>query len=74
MTTAPRTVRFTTGPLGLVENEDQIGFVDETVKAGDVGEVIGPHPRIDGWLLVRVDVAGRSLLCPVPAAWIEDVS
>jgi hypothetical protein len=59
-------VRFTRGPLGLVTTAEQTYFEPETVKAGDTGSYLKPHPSLNepGWHLVRVEIDGRKLLCP----------
>lgn len=72
------TVRFTAGPLGLVEHEQGTYFVPEVVSVGDVGEDVGLHPDPElaeaGWHLVRVRVGERELFCPCHERQFEEVS
>jgi hypothetical protein len=65
-----QTVRFTTGPLGLIADENSAFFVEATAKAGDTGEYIGSHPYVDGWHMIRVG----KYVCPCAPAHFEAIS
>lgn len=76
MFTPGTTVRFKRGPLGLTTDPHQRGFEPETAKRGDTGTYSGlhPDPQLAGWAVVDVAAGGgRTLICPVPTAWIEAV-
>jgi hypothetical protein len=65
-------VRFIVGPLGAY-TASQARFAEtltENVQKGDDGFVIGPHPMVDGWLLVA---SGDSCVVPVHPSHIEAV-
>lgn len=64
-------VRFTRGPLGLLESEHSSRFVPEVVQKGDEGEYVGPHPVLAGWHIIRVTVDGQQRICPCAAAQFE---
>lgn len=69
-------VRFTAGPLGLIEHPDEdFKFAPETVQAGDEGEYHSPNPnpRLPDWHLIAVEVAGRTLYAPVHAHQFEAI-
>jgi hypothetical protein len=63
-------VRFTKGPLGLVDLRDTSHFVERTVGVGDEGTVSRLVSNLDGWLYVDV---GDELYCPVHPHLIERV-
>jgi len=71
--TAIRTVpvRFTHGPLGLVDAAEPYRFQEGVVNVGDVGELIVegelPLEVPEGWSLVKVG----ELYCPTWAATLE---
>lgn len=70
-------VRFTRGPLGLVD-EFTGGMEPETVDVGDEGTYEEPHPALDGWHYIEVEVTSdggesRVLLCPCPDIYFEVV-
>lgn len=53
-------VRFTRGPLGLLEAENDHRFAAETANIGDEGDYVGPHVNgelaAQGWHVVRVEL------------------
>lgn len=62
-------VRFTTGPLGLLEHVNASRFADKMVAEGEEGEYVGAHPSVDGWIVVKVG----ELFCPCHPSQIEVV-
>ena len=71
------TIRFTRGPLGTLERPTDVRFADETVTAGDVGELVDtaelePGTVPEGWGLARVEVDGNTRYVPVHPAHYEE--
>lgn len=69
-------VKFTRGPLGLIREDTPSGsFEPETVKAGDTGTYVGPHPYQDladhDWHMIDV---GNDLTCPCHSSQFEVVT
>lgn len=71
-------VKLTKGPLGLVDPNYAVRFVEETAVAGDTGTVLPYFSGVDGYLYVEMDdyrlPDGRPAVCPVPPAWVEVAS
>jgi hypothetical protein len=65
-------IRFTVGPLGLLESISSTRFVDATVKKGDEGIYQGPHPLIteEDWHIVQVG----EWICPVHGGMIDQMT
>jgi hypothetical protein len=71
-------VRFTRGPLGLLESEGDFRFAPETVSAGDSGQYVGPHADAklaeQGWHTIRVELEGELVrFCPCHEGQFEAV-
>jgi hypothetical protein len=64
-------VRFTHGPLGLIDAANPYRFADPIVNVGDVGELIVegelPFAVPEDWALVKVG----ELYCPTHPATLE---
>lgn len=68
-------VRLTTGPLGVLERDDDVRFVpDVLANRGDVGTYRGAHADLDGWHRVTIAVDGVDYIVPVHATMIEAAS
>jgi hypothetical protein len=66
-------VRFTKGPLGLMDDDSGLKFKELVVNAGDEGVVSARTTNIDGWLIVDVPAVGERFYCPVHPYMIERV-
>jgi hypothetical protein len=57
-----QTIRYTTGPLGLVGSDGE-------VAEGDLGRVLGPAPDDGWWLTEPAKYPGK--ICPVSRGMVE---
>lgn len=69
-------IRFIGKNLGLVSNIDNTRFEEHTVRTGDSGTYVGPHPspRLPGWHVIAVDVDGTTLYCPCTTTQFEETA
>lgn len=68
-------VRFTHGPLGLLESPDAFKFAEPVVGAGDFGTYVGAHATLDDWHIIRVILPGYpDLYAPVHRGQFEVAS
>lgn len=68
-------IRFKTGPLGVLANDNDVRFVpDVLANPGDVGRYRGPHADLAGWHRAELDVDGVTYIVPVHASMIEAAS
>lgn len=64
-------VRFTHGPIGLLEHEDAHKFAEPVAQAGDFGTYVREHPLLEGWHIVAVEMDSGRFYAPVDRRQIE---
>jgi hypothetical protein len=64
-------VKFTVNSLGVMEDINDYGFQPETVGTEDVGTYVGPHPKVEDWYVIAVNLGGRDMFVPCSEGMFE---